>query len=167
MLNLAFHIRESGCQTHAVACGSGTGVFLLIRVSIMVPRRPGQYICFLYLVCYFLWPLFSTEEIVNFFFLLIENNYSVAKICTTGSLAITLLGCFWWRGKLVFAIWNNFQIGFRLLNYFHSSFIWLWSSFLKMINAYKNGDTFIDLWRLLLLFVCIQWYKCMSPYFLC
>lgn len=24
---------ESGCQTHAVTCGAGTGVYLLIRVS--------------------------------------------------------------------------------------------------------------------------------------
>lgn len=25
--------RESGCQTHAMACGAGTGVFLLIKVN--------------------------------------------------------------------------------------------------------------------------------------
>ena len=30
--------RESGCQTHAVTCGAGTGVFLLIRVSLLVDK---------------------------------------------------------------------------------------------------------------------------------
>ncbi|XP_062002175.1 E3 ubiquitin-protein ligase PRT6 [Rosa rugosa] len=34
--------RESGCQTHAVACGSGTGVFLLIRRTTILLQRSAR-----------------------------------------------------------------------------------------------------------------------------
>ncbi|XP_057971426.1 E3 ubiquitin-protein ligase PRT6 [Malania oleifera] len=34
--------RESGCQTHAMACGSGTGVFLLIRKTTVLLQRSGR-----------------------------------------------------------------------------------------------------------------------------
>ncbi|CAG7878730.1 unnamed protein product [Brassica rapa] len=34
--------RESGCQTHAVTCGAGTGVFLLIRRTTILLQRFGR-----------------------------------------------------------------------------------------------------------------------------
>nr|XP_011466560.1 PREDICTED: E3 ubiquitin-protein ligase PRT6 [Fragaria vesca subsp. vesca] len=34
--------RESGCQTHAVACGSGTGIFLLIRRTTILLQRSAR-----------------------------------------------------------------------------------------------------------------------------
>ncbi|KAM2569378.1 hypothetical protein TB2_009488 [Malus domestica] len=34
--------RESGCQTHAVSCGSGTGVFLLIRRTTILLQRSAR-----------------------------------------------------------------------------------------------------------------------------
>lgn len=33
---LTYFLRESGCQTHAITCGAGTGVYLLIRVLRLV-----------------------------------------------------------------------------------------------------------------------------------
>lgn len=34
--------RESGCQTHALSCGAGTGVFLLIRKTSVLLQRSGR-----------------------------------------------------------------------------------------------------------------------------
>ncbi|KAK7293058.1 hypothetical protein RJT34_15919 [Clitoria ternatea] len=34
--------RESGCQTHAIACGAGTGVFLLIRRTTILLQRSAR-----------------------------------------------------------------------------------------------------------------------------
>lgn len=39
-----YYYRESGCQTHAVTCGAGTGVYLLIRVSPLFLVDPSFYL---------------------------------------------------------------------------------------------------------------------------
>jgi len=51
-LNLIFRVktlilRESGCQTHAMACGAGIGVFLLIKVSVWSFARKLDLFVFL------------------------------------------------------------------------------------------------------------------------
>lgn len=37
----------------------------------------------------------AVGSLIRYLFLLTEDNNSTAEICTSGSLAITLFGCFW------------------------------------------------------------------------
>lgn len=135
-----FILRESGCQTHAVTCGAGTGVFLLIRVSYsllmliefwITSLLPLSFLFAFHLVlwifflsyldtsfpCFLLSSYFSW--ILNIYwvvFVLAENNNPTTEICTSSPLAFSLLRCFWWGGKFTFwqIYWHTEQYIFPL-----------------------------------------------------
>lgn len=82
--------RESGCQTHAMACGAGTGVFLLIKVSEIS-----------FLLLYFCLDLFgaipsSRTSRMTFTYPFTTENHSVtSKICSSGIVAFAIFRRIW------------------------------------------------------------------------
>lgn len=82
--------RESGCQTHAMACGAGTGVFLLIKVS-------GISFLLLYF-CLDLFdaiPSFRTSRMTFTYPFTTENHSVTSKICSSGIVAFPILRRIW------------------------------------------------------------------------
>ena len=71
-------------------------------------------------------------------FVMLENNNPATEICTSGSLAITLLGWFWWRG--IYALLLLLSFCFDVLNktlglfcsffYLKRYFFWVLSLFI-------------------------------------
>lgn len=82
--------RESGCQTHAMACGAGTGVLLLIKVSDISS-----------LLLYFCLDLldailsFRKSRMTSTCPFTTENHGITSKICSSGIVAFPIFRRIW------------------------------------------------------------------------